>query len=464
MHQPCLRRSPLGLASLLLYPALVLGPAFLCPPLHAENWSQFRGDDGTGMSQECDFPSQWSAGQIKWKVDLPGIGHSSPVIWENKVFLTSAGDKGTVRYVLCLDAGTGKTLWTRQMEFNSNRKHAKSSWASSTPAVDGERVYVVLADTEKQILAAYDFTGKIVWQKDLGSYQSQHGQGVSPILFENLVILANDQDGPSSMIACDKRTGRTVWSVTRNSGPQSTSYATPFLYRPKEGPPQLICASALSGVSALDPRTGRTIWTTKSLPQRTVASPVLAAGLLFQCCGAQGQGKLMIAVDPDGKGDVSKTHIRYSRTQILPYVPTPVAFRDYLFLWSDHGIVCCMDPHTGKDVWTKRVGGDFSASPICASGMLFNSDENGNVIVLAASGEFKLLGKIPLGDQCHSTAAVANGRLYFHTFHHLVCVAAKPETASGADGSRRQSSEKDRLSTRQGSTASAKINSAVRNP
>jgi len=450
--------------SLIRLAFLVLWPALLCPSSRAENWSQFRGDDGTGMSQECDFPTQWSADQIKWKVDLPGIGHSSPVIWGDKVFLTSAGDKGTVRYVLCLDARTGETQWTRKVDFEPSRKHDKSSWASSTPAVDGERVYVVFADSAKQMLTAYDFKGNVAWNKDIGSFKSQHGQGVSPIVFEDLVILANDQDGPSSMIACDKRTGRTVWSVTRNSGPQSTSYATPFLYRPKEGPPQLICASAFSGVSALDPRTGRTIWTTKSLPQRTVASPALAGGLVFQCCGSGGQGKLMVAIDPSGQGDVSKTHVRYSRTQILPYVPTPIAFRDYLFLWSDHGIVCCMDPHTGKDVWTKRVGGDFSASPICASGMLFNSDENGNVIVLAASGEFKLLGKIPLGDQCHSTAAVANGRLYFHTFHHLVCVAAKPETASGADGSRRQSSEKDRLSTRQGSTASAKINPEVRNP
>lgn len=168
------------------------------------------------------------------------------------------------------------------------------------------------------------------------------------------------------------------------------------------------------------------IWTTKSLPQRTVASPVLADGLLFQCCGGGGQGKLMVAVDPGGQGDVSKTHVRYTRTRILPYVPTPVAFRNYLFLWSDHGVVCCMDPLTGKDVWTKRIGGDFSASPICASGMLFNLDEAGNVIVLAASGEFKLLGKIPLDDPSHSTPAVANGRLYFRTFHHLACVAARP--------------------------------------
>jgi len=188
----------------------------------------------------------------------------------------------------------------------------------------------------------------------------------------------------------------------------------------------LICSSSLSGVSALDPHTGQTIWTTKSLPQRTVGSPVLAGGLFFQCCGAAGQGTLMVAVDPKGHGDVSKSGVRYKRNRLLPYVPTPVAFGNHLFLWSDHGVVCCVDPATGKDIWTKRVGGDFSGSPICASKMLFNVDEAGNVIVLAASDDFKLLGKIPLGDPSHSTPAVANGRLYFRTFHHLACAAGRP--------------------------------------
>jgi len=420
MQRSCFRRSLFPLALLVLWPLLA------DPSCRAENWSQFRGDDGSGLSAEGDFPSQWNADRIRWTVDLPGVGHSSPVIWGNTLFLTSAGESGTVRYVLCLDALTGKLRWTRQMAFNPSHKHPKNSWASSTPAVDGQRVYVVFADSDRQVLAAYDFDGNPVWDKNLGSYQSQHSQGASPIVFEDLVILANDQDGPSSIIACDKQTGRTVWSVSRNSGPQSTSYATPFLYHPKEGPPQLICSSSLSGVSALDVRSGRTIWTTKSLPARTVASPVLAGGLLFQCCGGGGQGKLMVAVEPGGEGDVSKTHVRYTRTTVLPYVPTPVAFRNELFLWSDHGIVCCMDPLTGKDVWKKRIGGDFSASPICASGMLFNVDEAGTVTVLAASREFKLLGKIPLGDPSHSTPAVANGRIYFRTFHHLACVAARP--------------------------------------
>jgi outer membrane protein assembly factor BamB len=416
-------RFPQSLIGVALFAFCVVIVGNFC---EADNWSQFRGDDGTGKSKETNFPSRWSAEQIKWNVSLPGVGHSSPVIWGNKLFLTSANDSGTIRYLICLDALSGKNIWTREMAFHTSHKHAKNSWASSTPAVDGERVYFVFADSDRQVLAAYDFEGNPVWDRNLGSFQSQHAQGTSPIVFEDLVILANDQDGPSSIVACDKRTGSVVWSVPRKSAPQSTSYATPFVYHPKEAPPQLICSSSQSGVSGLDPHTGQTVWTTKSMPQRTVASPVLADGLFFQCCGSGGQGMLMIAVDPGGQGDVSKTRIRYKRTRNLPYVPTPVACGHHLFLWSDHGIVSCTDPSTGKDIWLKRVGGDFSASPICAGEMLFNVDEAGNVIILAASAEFKLLGNIPLGDASHATPAVANGRLYFRTFHHLACLAARP--------------------------------------
>ena len=419
MQRLLLPRKAMALAPILVAMGL------FCPSLPGENWPQFRGANGRGVSQESGFPLAWGADRISWMIELPGMGHSAPVIWGNKLFLTSAGESGTVRYVMCLDARTGERIWTRVMGFNPSGRHPKSSWASSTPAVDGERVYVVFADTERQMLTAYDFDGNLTWRKIIGSYESQHAQGVSPIVFEDLVVLTNDQDGPSSIIACDKRTGRTVWSVLRHSGPQSTSYATPFIYQPKVGRPELICSSTHTGVSGLDVRTGQTLWTTKSLPMRTVGSPVLAEGLVFQTCGVGGQGKLMLAVDPNEHGAVSATRIRYQRTQILPYVPTPVAFRNYLFLWNDRGVVCCMDPQTGKDIWTKRVGGDFSGSPICASGMLFNMDENGDVVVLSASSEFKVLGKIPLGDPSHSTPAVANGRLYFRTFHHLACVTAR---------------------------------------
>jgi outer membrane protein assembly factor BamB len=412
-----------GLAGLI---TLAAGLTLASGPVEAANWPRFRGENGSGVSDEQGFTSPWSPDRVRWTVPVPGTGHSSPVIWGDKLFLTTASEKGTTRSVLCFNAQTGKQLWTKSIELKANPKHPKSSWASATPAVDGERVFVAFADVQRYLLLAYDFDGKELWQQDLGGFESQHGEGASPILFDDLVIMANDQDGPSSIVAHDKRTGRPVWTAERNSGAQSTSYATPFIYRPKEGPPQLICSSSFSGISGLDPKTGKTIWTTHRLPQRTVASPVLAAGLVLQTCGSGGQGSLMVAVDPSGHGDVSKSEVRYKRAKLLPYVPTPLMYQSYLFLWCDRGTVCCVDPTTGKDLWVKRIGGDFSGSPIGAGGMLFNVDEQGNVVVLAAGPEFKLLGKLPLGEPSNSTPAVANGRLYLRTFHHLTCVAARP--------------------------------------
>jgi outer membrane protein assembly factor BamB len=419
MRPASLRRSLTWLVAGML-PGLLLNATSA-----ADNWPQFRGENGSGVSPETGFSTKWSADRIAWNVELPGVGHSSPVIWGDKLFLTSASEQGTSRILICRDAKTGTPLWTREMEFRASKKHPKNSWASSTPAVDGQRVYAVFADAARQVLYCYDFAGKLVWQQVIGAFESQHGQGASPIVFEDLVILVNDQDGPSSIVAFNKQTAETVWKVSRNSGPQATSYATPFIYEPKNGPAQLICSSGPSGLSGLEARTGRTIWTTRSLPARVVGSPLLADGLVLQCTGGGGQGILMVAVDPNGHGDVSATHIRYERKQLLPYVPTPVAYEHHVFLWSDHGVVCCVDPVTGNDVWKKRLGGDWSASPICAGGMMFNIDESGDVTVLAAGPEFKLLGKFPLGDQSRSTPAIAGGRIYFRTFHRLACVQAR---------------------------------------
>jgi outer membrane protein assembly factor BamB len=417
------RRQFRGLAGLIILAGCA---ALSTSAARAENWPRFRGENGSGVSAEQGFTAPWNPDRVRWTVPVPGTGHSSPVIWGNKLFLTTASETGTTRSVLCFDAQSGKLLWTKSIELHANPKHPKSSWASATPAVDGERVFVAFADVQRYLLLAYDFDGNLLWKEDLGGFESQHGEGASPIVYEDLVIMVNDQDGPSSIVARDKRTGGTVWTAERNSGTQSTSYATPFIYRPKQGPPQLICSSSFSGISGLAPKTGKTIWTTQSMPQRTVASPVLSAGLILQTCGSGGQGSLMVAVDPNGHGDVSKSEVRYKRTKLLPYVPTPLAYQSYLFLWCDRGTVCCVEPTTGKDLWTKRIGGDFSGSPIGAGGMLFNIDEQGNVVVLAAAPEFKLLGKLPLGEPSNSTPAVANGRLYLRTFHHLTCVAARP--------------------------------------
>ncbi len=399
----------------------------------AENWPRFRGENGTGVSQLAGVPVTWSPADYEWNLELPGVGHSSPVIWGDKLFVTSAIDEGAVRYLFCLDATTGEQEWSRMFALNRSHKHEKSSWASSTPTTDGKHVFVAFADEESYTLAAYSFEGDLVWRRRLGSFTSQHGQGVSPIVYKGLVILPNDQMGPSSIVAIDAKTGRTVWSTLRDY--RRTSYATPMLLERDGEPAQLICVSGATGVSSLDPMTGHTNWQTGEFPMRTVASPVYAGGLIFASCGGGGKGSLLIAVDPTLGDDAPKKdadRIRYTRERILPYVPTPVAYGDHVYLWNDNGVVSCITAKDGKNIWTQRVGGNYSGSPICIDGKLYAISEAGTVHVVKASPEFEKLGEVELSDPSHATIAVANGRLYFRTFHRLIVLKAESDSVTDA--------------------------------
>ena len=392
----------------------------LATPLCAENWTRYRGENGTGISTASEVPTQWSAGDYLWSRDLPGLGHSSPVIFEDRLFVTSAVDEGAVRYLHCLNAATGKEIWVRQLGMNRSHKHSKSSWASSTPVTDGHAVYVALADKERLLLSSYDYEGNLNWRRRLGRFSSQHGHGVSPILYQDMIILPNDQKGPSSIVALDKATGQTRWSTLRSI--RRTSYSTPFVLSRPGTEPQLICVSGATGVTSLKPETGDVNWYTGEFPLRTVASPVYGGGLITATCGGGGVGKLLIAIDPDGKGAVADTHVKYRIDRNLPYVPTPVAYEDHIYLWNDNGVVRCLDVRTGENRWTQRIGGNYSGSPICIAGKLYCMSEAGEVVVLAASPKFQKLASNPLGDGSHSTPAVAHGRLYLRTFHKLFCI------------------------------------------
>lgn len=390
-----------------------------------ENWARYRGENGTGISAQKGIPTTWSPGDFAWNIEIPGVGHSSPVIWGDNLFVTSAVDEGAARILFCLDAETGDEKWSRTIGMNKSHKHNKSSWASGTPLTDGEMVYVAFADKESYLLAAYSIDGELLWRRNLGTFESQHGQGVSPILYEDMVIIPNDQMGPSSIVAVDRLTGQTRWSVLRSV--RKTSYSTPMIVQLPGEDPQLICLSGAMGVTSLDPHTGRHNWITGEFPLRTVASPVFGGGVIIASCGGGGIGKLMIAVNPSLKLPANQSRIVWERDRVLPYVPTPVVYEGHLYLWNDNGVVSCADLKTGEYIWTKRVSGNYSGSPICIDGKLYCMDEAGEVVVVAASPEYKLYGRTPLGDPSHSTPAVAQGRLYLRTFHRLACLEAQME-------------------------------------
>ncbi len=398
-----------------------------CGLASAENWPQFRGADGSGISTQKGIPTTWSQGDYAWDVAIEGIGHAAPIVWGDHVFVTSAEDVGAIRWLISLDAKTGKQRWARSIGMNRDKPvNAKGSNASSTPATDGERVYVLFSDKENFLVAAYSFAGDLLWRRNLGAYESQHCLGVSPIVVDDMLIVCNDQDGPSSILALDTKTGTTRWVTPRAFRGQSTSYSTPIVVREPDQPPQLICASGATGISSLDLKTGAVNWQSEEFPLRTVASPVYGAGLLIASCGQGGRyGVLQIAIDPKTRDEQGRPKVVWKREKLIPYVPTPIVYGDHLYEWSDEGIVVCVDLKTGQDVWTKRLGGKYSGSLLCIDGKIYGVEEGGRVTVIEAGPEFKELGTADLGDNTYSTPAVANGRLYLRTFSRLKCLEAK---------------------------------------
>ncbi len=392
----------------------------------AENWPRFRGPNGAGISDEKGIPVTWSEGDYAWKTKLPGIGHSSPCVWDDHVFVTAAEDNGLKRHLVDISASTGKIRWTWSMESETHKIHKLSSYASATPATDGKRVYVPFSKESEYSLFAFDFKGKPLWKQVIGQFVSQHGSGTSPILFEDLVILANDQDGESSIVAMDAATGEVRWTAKRNEKglDQTTCYSTPLIVE-HAGKTELIFASKADGFTSYDPRTSKLNWRADIIPDRVVGSPLIANDLVIGYSGGGGEGKFMAAIKLGGQGEIADSRVAWKRIRMLPYVPTPVVVGEHIYLWGDKGVVSCVEAKTGKNIWTERVPGQYSGSPVCIDGKLYCVTEPGEVVVIAASLEFKLLGRTPLGEGSHATPAVSNGRMFLRGFEHLMCLEAQ---------------------------------------
>jgi outer membrane protein assembly factor BamB len=396
--------------------------------LQAENWAQFRGPNGAGLSAEKGLPVKWTAKDYKWQVELPGIGHSSPVVWEDRVIITSAVNKGEKRFIECYHADTGKPVWSKELGGATHPKHGLNSFASSTPVTDGKMVYVSWGDNDEYFIVAHDFkSGAEKWRTQLKPSLSKHGHGTatSPILFEDLVILLNEHDtGPGYIVALDKATGKERWKIARKI--EIMTYATPIIIEVK-GEPVLINSCLDDGLMGINPRNGKVLWSTPgNFDLRTVAMPVHWKGIVYGSCGGGGRGTQMLAVKVGGKGNVTETHIAWKRQKSLPYVPTPIVYGDHLYMWLDNGIVICADPKTGREIWNERVGrGDFSSSPVCIDGKIYCSSRTGEFTVMDASPKFKVHGSSQLGEKTHATPAVSNGRMFIRGFEHLFCLEAK---------------------------------------
>src|SRR5206468_5025647 len=324
----------------------------------AQEWPRFRGPNGTGLSHAKTIPTRISDADLNWKVELPGTGHSSPVLWAERILLTSTGDQAGGLSVLCLDAKDGRLLWRRDFSLTPFPRHPFNSYASSTPAVDAERVCVVWNEPEHYLLTALDHDGKTVWQRDFGPFVSQHGCGASPVLYKDKIILGNDQDdqkfvkestrsGDSFIVAVSAKTGKTVWQTPRRSA--VVAYSTPCVYEPKNGQPALIFNSQAHGMSALHPDTGKVVWEYgQAFDKRSVSSPLIAGDLILGSCGSGGGGNFVTAIKPGNSATGRKTELAYQVKKSAPYVPTGIAVGNRIWLWSDGGIVTCLEAPSGE--------------------------------------------------------------------------------------------------------------------
>jgi outer membrane protein assembly factor BamB len=347
------------------------------------------------------------------------------VIWGGKLFVTSAEEQTGKRHLLCLSTKDGKELWRRTYDFKPYHLHDFNAAAASTPTVDSERVYLVLPEDGRFIVAALDHEGREVWKRDFGAFPTQHGGSSSPIVVGDVLIINNEpEDAQGSLAGLDRKSGSILWQRKRNS--QACPYATPAVYQPAGGSPEVIFASTAHGLTSLDPKTGEVNWEADNLTKlRCVASPIIIGDLVYQASGQGDGGRQAVAVRPGSKKSGSEPKVEYRIARGPSYVPTPIAVNGRIFAWGDSGIVSCIKAATGDIVWQERVGGNFFGSPVCVDGKLYAISAKGEVVVIDAGDQFKVLGRSDLGEGSHATPAVSNGVMYLRTTSHLISLGGK---------------------------------------
>ena len=404
-------------------------------------WTRFRGPNGTGISDATTIPTQWTKDDYNWVAKVPGTGSSSPVVWQDRLFLTCVEKETEKRSVLCIDTGNGQIRWRRDFPYKGYRTHRDNDVASATPTVDADGVVVVWSTPGQLLMLALDLEGKELWRRDLGPYVGLHGSASSPIIAGGLVILANDQmhprvmkrylpkgasmvPGKSFLIAVDRMSGKTHWKIDRRT--VLAGYSTPCVRQTGGDAFALVFSGTAHGMTGVDLATGKVNWEIKDiLSSRVVGSPQLYQDLVFGSYGSGLSAQRFVAVRAPRKGGVKEPKVAYNVYQSPPLVPSCLVKDDLLFLWTDNGIVSCLDAASGKRHWRERVGGSYYCSPVWIDGRLYCTSKTGEVVVIAANKTFKLLAKNPLGEKCFAIPAIANGVMYQRTQTRLLSLGGK---------------------------------------
>jgi hypothetical protein len=391
-----------------------------------EEWPAWRGPRGDGSSLERGVPTQWNGPEgrnIRWKTEIPGVGHASPIVWGDRVFLVSCLEDTLDRIVLCVDRTSGKILWQRTVvNAPLEKKHRLNSHASSTPATDGELVYVSFLDRDQMLVAAYDFEGRQRWLVRPGPFASVHGYCSPPTLFENLVIVNGDHDGDAYLVALDRATGKTVWKTAREN--KTRSYCAPIV-RQIDGRWQLILSGSKC-VASFDPRDGSRHWIIDGPTEQYVASLVYNGKLLFMTAGFP---EFHIqAIRPEGNGNVTNTHVAWHTTKGCSYVPSPIVGGKgrFFLVVSDNGSASCFEASDGTRHWMERIGPHYSASPIEADGLVHFTDDRGTTKIIRPGETFELVAENELGEDVYASPAVSRGALFVRGEKHLYRIEPAP--------------------------------------
>lgn len=404
---------------------LLLALTFLTGAVSAQEWTRFRGPGGNGASPAAGFPDSFTAKDFSWQADLPGPGISSPVLWGNRLFLTSEAEEAGHRMVLAFDAASGKELWRVKDTFSTHGKHQFNSFASSTPCVDADRLYLAWTSAGNMKAQALSHEGKTLWSTDLGAYAEEHGSGSSPVLAGGVLVVSKDNAGGDSFIAGLKPSdGSVVWKHPCQSA--RTPFATPLAVRLPNGTDAVIVAGNPAALTCLKASDGKVLWQVEvsSPTDRPVASPTLSGDICFLSMGQGGGGKISLAVritDP-------KPEIIWQNRKGLPYVPSPVGAGNRFYVLNDGGVLSCLRAEDGSEVYHERVFSDKAySSPVLVGDRLFCVGRSGQVAVIAAGDTFKKLGEGQLGEATDATPAIAGGRLFFRTRTHLMCLPASEQ-------------------------------------
>ena len=423
----------------------------LCASLPAaaavENWPQWRGPGGQGVSVDTDVPTEWAPDKnVLWKAELPGTGMSSPIVWGDRIYLTAviegdvvpgqravkhrqgqeqdwihpdsvAADKKHTFKVVALDAKSGKILWDRTAYEGTvfDARHRRSSFAGPTPVTDGSMVYAYFGP---EGLYAYDAAGTLAWKVVTPFATLGLGTGTSPVLFENLVIIQRDEDNGdhSALVAYDKKTGKEVWNTKRTV---EITWSTPVLVQ-GGGRTELV-TNGNELIIAYDPATGKELWRTTGVQSNAIHTPLVGHGLVILTAGYP--AKKVIALRPGPVPDGQRVAWEYSRG--TGYVISNIVYGDYLYLFTDNGIVTCLDPKTGA---VKYEGGRipvparFMGSPVAFAGLVAMTSEAGDTFMLKAGPTHEIVGKNSVDEAVYSSPAIANGRIYIRTDKHLFAI------------------------------------------